>query len=229
MKRLLLRAVVVGLPVLAVSAIALLIDPFGYFSRGARLDSDRSIAQMLNPCMEKLIRFKRAPTPGILLGDSRMQSLNEYEIARLTGHRQTDLAYGGASLKEIIDSFWEATRVTELKGVSIGLNFPLYSDYNITYRTETLASIGSNPLLYLTNRTVLHATWLALMRRMGFSVDLGTPTVTRDVFWEQNLDVLRRYYDHYLPPGDFAVCTETRHSTAIHSLPDPYGWSAAGQ
>ena len=149
-----------------------------------------------------MIDYSRNPQPYILLGDSRMGELPAKEIADLTGKPYVNMAYGGGTLNEVVDTFWLADRLTKLKEVWIGLGFHLYNDYNYTTRTEAYLAIEKNPLLYFTNRTVVESTWYNVRYAYtGASGSLNDPTVTREQLWKQYLGPLTtKWYERYVYP-----------------------------
>jgi len=203
MPRLIRHAFLLLLPFAILAAAVVWIDPFDFFgiSRAIPERAKKSTAWALNPCIGKLSQFRRDPSPNILLGDSRMESLDEERVARAAGERYRNLSYGGASLREIVDTFWLADSLVPLKNVYIGLGFNLYSDYNVTYRTDSVKAMFENPALYFTNRTVLKASYLAARAAWtGADPRLGAPTEDRDTFWKSVLATYSEWYGRYTEP-----------------------------
>ncbi len=143
-----------------------------------------------------------------------MNEIDDAEVAALTGEPYFNLSYGGASLKEIIDTFWFAQRHVQLKKVYIGLNLNLYNDYNYTERTKTYLTIEKSPAIYFVNRTVLEAAWDdAYSRIRGVDLKLGVPKMSREEFWQYSLGPLTAaYYSRYVYPqryrGDLHAIAE---------------------
>ena len=177
-------------------------DPFCLFDSPfiAKEVKERS-AFPLNTCLTKLIAFRHDPNPNILLGDSRMGLIHPAEIERVSGARFTNLAYGGASLNELVDTFWTANRAVRLKAVYMGIGFSLYNDYNFTNRTEPAMAIIDTPLLYFTNLTVLKGAWYTFrLRYVGTDPGLGIPTITREQLWVDELQTHSNWAERYLTP-----------------------------
>jgi len=80
-------------------------------------------AYPLNYCLWKMPAFARHPASNLLLGDSRMDALKSERVKELTGTDYFNLAYGGATIREIIESFWFASRHASVSRVYIGINF----------------------------------------------------------------------------------------------------------
>ncbi len=177
-------------------------DPFCLFGSPfiAREVKERS-AFPLNTCLTKLIAFRHAPNANILLGDSRMGLIRPEEIERVSGAKFINLSYGGASLNEMVDTFWTANKAVPLKVVYMGFGFSLYNDYNFTNRTEPAMAIIDTPLLYFTNITVLKgAFYTARLRYAGTDPGLGLPTITREELWADELQTHSNWAERYLKP-----------------------------
>jgi len=149
--------------------------------------------------------FRRAPQGKILLGDSRMLALRTERLREASGEDYFNFAYGGASLREMIDTFWFAARRTKLEKVYIGLSLNVYNDYNVTDRAKLFTSVEENPALYFVNRTVLEsALYGAHSTLTGVDPQLGVPTMTRDAFWQDQLqNVTGAYYKSYVYPSKY--------------------------
>src|SRR5258707_577227 len=110
LKRLLLFSVPFGLYALFIY----LIDPYNYLGGPSIVGYDVKMrtAYPLNYCLWKMPAFAQRPTSQILLGDSRMGALKSERVKELTGTDYFNLAYGGATIREIVESFWFASRQT---------------------------------------------------------------------------------------------------------------------
>jgi len=155
----------------------------------------------LNTCLAKLIEFEQHPGANILLGDSRMGLIHPSEIERVSGKKFIDMSYGGASLNELVDTFWTANKAVALKSVYMGIGFSLYNDYHFTNRTEPAMAIIETPLLYFTNRTVLKGAWYtAQLRYSGVDPGLGQPLISPDELWKEELQDDSNWAERYLKP-----------------------------
>lgn len=198
------RAVLLALPLLLEVSAIIAIDPFNYFGISPIVPQQVKLetSYPLNACLWKMIDYARRPCPNLLLGDSRMLELAAPDVSRIAGRPFANMAYGGASLNEVVQTFWFASAETHLREVWIGLGFNMYDDYNYTDRTEAFQSIRQNPLLYFANRTVLKcAAYNVYYGYQRINPQIGVPHETRDQFWQEQLGPLTaRWYSRYVYP-----------------------------
>jgi hypothetical protein len=206
-RRLVKRGLVFGLPFCLYALFILLADPFDFLGASRAIPDDVKLQTsfQLNPCLWKMNEFRRAPRENVLLGDSRMMSLHSERIKELTGADFYNFAYGGASLREIIDTFWFAAGRVPLRRVYVGLNLTVYNDYNYTDRTKTYTTIERDPALYFVNRTVLESALYGTYSRLTKTdLKLGTPTLDREAFWRDQLEHGNAgYYRSYVYPARY--------------------------
>jgi hypothetical protein len=183
-------------------------DPFNFISTRS-LISDQvklPLANVLNMCLLKMIRLRREPAPNIMLGDSRMLEILDNRVSQMKGERYANMAYGGASLRECIETFWFASRLTQLHQVYLGVDLEIYNDYNLFDRTETYRSVEDNPALYFINRTVFQASaysaYTAFTRK---TLKLDAVNVDRKTFWNNELNgpQTTRLLQNYLYPTNY--------------------------
>lgn len=155
----------------------------------------------LNTCLAQMIQFEQHPKPNILLGDSRMGLLSTADIQQISGADYSNMSYGGASLNEVVDTFWTANKAVPLRNVYIGIGFNQYNDYNYSNRTEPAMVMINFPPLYFTNRIVLKAAWFtARMQYLGVDPDLTQPKATREQVWAGELAAHSNWSARYLKP-----------------------------
>lgn len=182
LKRLILFSVPFGLYALFIY----LADPFNFLRESSIISNQVKMrtAYPLNYCLWKMPVFTKQPQPNLLLGDSRMDAVTSERVKELTGENYFNLAYGGATLREIISSFWFASRHTRLHRVYIGLDFNLYTDYEQLDRTAEVLTIESAPACYFINRTVLRAALYGVAGQwLHYDPKIGAIAVDRDAFW----------------------------------------------
>lgn len=197
-----------SVPVLAYMLIITIADPFRLFS-GVSVFSDelkQKTARPLNPCLWKLVYFDRHPAAHILLGDSRMEGLPAAAVTVRTGQAYTNLAYGGATLNEIIDTFWFAANRQPLKSVVIGMNLNVYNGYAIYRRTEAVESFLTNRLLYFTNRNVAEAAYQTYRAAAtGVVPDLDRVWAEKEAFWDGIVAVQDVEYRRWAEPAAYRM------------------------
>ncbi len=206
-KLLLRKMVLFAVPLLIYALVIVAVDPYEFFgvSHLVPTEAKHEISFKLHYPLWKLLHYRDDPRPDILLGDSRMMGVSPDSVAAAAGGQWSNLAYGGASLEEILRSFWFADERTELKHVCIGLNFNLYSATNTKDRISEVDAILANPLLYFSDINVLDATGKLLQRQLlGKDAAVGRPPMSPDEFWRHQIESTTRiYYDNYRYPEDY--------------------------
>jgi hypothetical protein len=203
MIRLFRRLMLFSLPFWVYAIFVGATDPFNFFSRHSLISEQikEKTAALINPPLWKMNQFSRTPFENILLGDSRMGHLPTREIHSVSGQKYFDFSYGGASLREIVDTFWFAEKHAHLKNVVIGVNFSLYNERNVAARAGTYSQFCSNRLLYFVDHSVVKASILGAYADW-FNQDLtfGVPRMSRQEFWESQLQKAERMYSSYERP-----------------------------
>lgn len=203
-KRLLRRGLLFGLPFGLYALFVFVADPFDFVNRRSPVDArvKAETATQLNPAFWKMNQFARRPAPNILLGDSRMWLLDADDVTAVAGEDYVNLAYGGGTLREAIDTFWFAAKRTGLRKVYLGVSLDTYNETNYTERTKLFPAVKANPALYFVNRTVLQAAVYDVYSQLTKTdLKLGEPPMDRDAFWQYQLQHgLTRYFERYVYP-----------------------------
>src|SRR5690606_37804181 len=94
------------IPLLVYALFIVVIDPFNYLNAKSIIDGSlkEEISLHIEPHLYKMIKYENDPKKNIVIGDSRSNGLYYH----FDQERWSNLSYGGASLKEIIQSFWYA-------------------------------------------------------------------------------------------------------------------------
>jgi len=188
-------------PLAACAVIICLVDPFNFFNFCPLIPTRvKDPVSNLHYVLWKMPEYRRKPVENILLGDSRMGAVRAELVEEISGEHYYNFSYGGASLAEIIKTFWFADNLIQLKNVYIGINFNLYNSHVNGDRTQDYEHITQNPLLYVINPTVLEATWYDIKSVLGAKVNIGVPDMTREYFWKYQLEItasqMYRQYDY---------------------------------
>jgi hypothetical protein len=195
------------LPFVLYGLVIAAIDPYDYFGGPSpfSVESKRQVGLPLNYALWKVLDYRRAPTPNILLGDSRMMSMKPETIAEVAGLDYANLAYGGGSLREAIDTFWYADGLVTLERVCLGINLNNYSAYDNKDRVSEAVAILENPFLYLVNLNVLDAAAKLVTGAVtGKPARIGKPAGSREQFWRHQIDaVAREMYTNYTYPAAY--------------------------
>jgi len=194
------------LPFILAAGFIAAVDPFNFLPVKSVVSEEvkSTISPQLNPCLWKMNIFSQQPIDKILLGDSRMQGMKAEDIEAVSNERYFNFGYGGASLREVIDTFWFAAENAKLQKVYIGVNLNIYNDYENTNRTQVYKSIHDNPTLYFINRTVWQAALQSAYSQLtNEDLKIGAPTVSREQFWQDELEIMRSYYRKYVYPNKY--------------------------
>jgi len=207
MRRLLFKLVLLALPFVFYALGVFAVDPFDYFRVSSDLENafKSAVGGRLDPPLWKLLAYRRSPRAHILLGDSRMNSLDAEQVGAKIGEPVANLAYGGGSLNEAIRTFWIAVDRVPLKSVTIGVNLDTYNDSNMKDRVSPAQAVMNSPALYLCNRVVALGLWYSIRHAMtGWMPDIGRPPMAHDAFWRYQLDVTaKRFYSGYRKPVSY--------------------------
>jgi hypothetical protein len=191
MKRLLLRGLLLALPFVVVGALIVAVDPFDYFGV-SHLVSDsvkEETSGKLHYTLWKLGKFKRNPGSRLILGDSRMAGLRTSDVDRVAGEPYANVAYGGGTIAEAVDTYWFAAERAHLEAVYLGIGFINFNAFQAVNRVPEAEAMLANPALYLSNRLVLRAALLAgFVQASGRQVNVEAPGMTREAFWRFQLE-----------------------------------------
>lgn len=182
-------------------------DPFNYYRKESFIPTSVKLqtSYKFHYPLWKLNEYSRYPIENILLGDSRTDALGTSAIEQDTKTKWYNLAYGGATIPEIIETFWFAAKQTQLKKVYIGLNFNLFNSYKRMDRATEAENIINEPLLYPFNKTVAKAFFYSLYYAVtGEDPEIGKPTMPPDEFWNFQLEKsAANYYSPFRFADDF--------------------------
>ncbi len=141
--RLLRSVALVLLPILLYYGFFLAFEPNNYFGLRSETRSGSAIGV--------LRAYEKNPATSIIIGDSRVAHISAEEAGAAAGRPFANIAYGGASLRELIDLLsWWLERYPDIDEVVFGLSF--YT-LNASYDTDRFANIKQsldNPVAYLT-------------------------------------------------------------------------------
>jgi hypothetical protein len=113
----------------------------------------------VNPVLWDTFAYLHAPSPYVVIGDSRAQLISLDHLKKRTGREHKLLSATAAKLNEIVDYFWFADSQTKLSRVYVVLNFNMFNYYAFADRVAGATASIRNPLLYVFNQSVLESTW----------------------------------------------------------------------
>jgi len=197
------------IPLLVYALFIVVIDPFNYLNAKSIIDGSlkEEISLHIEPHLYKMIKYENDPKKNIVIGDSRSNGLYYH----FDQERWSNLSYGGASLKEIIQSFWYAAERENLDSVVIGINLMLYNKYNKRFWVEETVSRKSNFFSYAFN----HYTFQSSIKLVNsyFSDEANpveTPEVHKDSvelakreFWKMKLLETDKFFRRVEYPDEY--------------------------
>lgn len=218
MKCFFLRVLLFLVPILLYIFFVVYIDPYNilFSENNPKLSElESQISYKINYPLYKLKAYSDNPTDIILLGDSRTDKLNTEIFDGLTKMKSTNLAYGGGTLPEIVETFWYATKFHELKVVFIGVNFNLYSEDNNMNRVNEASELLISPLSYLFSRYCFKSTFLIIKSLItNDETNIEKPNLNKAEFWKYQLESSannfyraykypKRYFTHLLEISNY--------------------------
>jgi hypothetical protein len=192
MKYFIARILLFSMPFILYVLLALYIDPYNILrtEHNPKLNKLKSeISYKLNYPLYKLKGYAVNPTDVILLGDSRVDKLKTEAFESLTKKTVTNLAYGGGTLTEVIETFWYVVGLHEVKEVYIGVSFFNYNEtINMDRVSEAKEMTNSLPL-YLFSSYCFKSTFLISKSLVtNEKIDIGVPFQNREEFWRYQLE-----------------------------------------
>jgi hypothetical protein len=184
-----------------VGAFNFVVDPYDLAGRNLLHLSQSQLSQIRNDRLVEIARFNRDPRNILVLGDSRGQALTEQYFAE-RGFAVSNLAYGGGTIYEAIDTFWFAVGRVEVKEIVFVVPFNSWSESDRGNLVKNAVDLVDHPAKYYANADILRASLANLSANLLGNVH-GTqaPPMTKDAFWRYQLDYnARSYYERWQKP-----------------------------
>lgn len=203
MKRFIIRCILLVIPFLIYALTILVVDPFDYLNLSNDDDRDRKddIAYHVEPHLLRIDKFHNRPGHNIVLGDSRSNGL----FRRIDSDRWRNLAYGGSSLQEIIETFWWASGETKLDTVLIGINLNLYNKYNKKFWVQETLERRKNFFSYAFNRYSFQSALLILESFISDTLVVTyEPSASKEEFWKYTIETMgEKFYQQFGYPDEY--------------------------
>jgi hypothetical protein len=201
------RLFVFSIPFLIYLIIACWIDPYNII----HAEKNKKIAELeskvpyeLNRPLYELQIYKNHPTDVILLGDSRTELLKSSLFGELLNMETTNMAYGGGTIPEIVDTFWYISKSHALKQVYIGLSFNLFNEHDDFNRVPEATGLIDSPVSYLFSQYCSKSVYLIIKSLISQKdADLGIAKVNKEELWQLLLGRVSKSYAYYKFPVSF--------------------------
>lgn len=197
-----------SVPSIVYLIIACWIDPYNIIHKennSKLIELKSQISYKLNSRLYKLQQYSEQPTDVVLLGDSRTNRLKSSTFEKLTQMKTTNLAYGGGTLPEIIDTFWYITKIHDVKQVYIGINFNLFNEHNSMNLVKGAIKLKESPISYLFSNYCFKSLFLIIKSSITRkNVNIGIPNLNKEEFWKYQLESsAANFYRIYKYPNSY--------------------------
>lgn len=185
-----------NLSVIALVALcALVLGSFNYvvdpYNKNRKFNFDLPKPQVSEPMhypLFKTLEFAYQPKDTLLLGDSRTAALKAKYFKDLGNASVFNMAYGGGTAFEIIDSFWFAVGQHDVERVYIGMPFNVYSEANRSNRfKEAKALIEGSAAYYFSPFVAKTGVYNIASKIQGKNIKSEAPNMSKEQFWKFQL------------------------------------------
>lgn len=184
--------------------IILIVDPYDYF--GISIFENDMIKKEIaieadHGRRYEFIRYRKNPQKNIIIGDSQLQHLDETTIP---GGRWAQLSTPGSGIEDEVYILEELTKHYKLDTVLLGVNpfeFVYQESATPLPVTKSAYKLTRKPYLYFFDRCVYSATFdyiYSITFNKGL-ITKDTPDMSKDVFWNKQLDFARRHLNNKTP------------------------------
>jgi hypothetical protein len=203
MKQFLKNILILSAPFVVYLVLVAVVDPFNYLNISRTVDTTlkEGISQEVEPHLYRIIRFENDPKRNISLGDSRANNLARV----LDSGSWANLSFGGASLKETIQTFWWLVEEYEVDTVLIAVSFSNYNKYNKRFWVEETLNIKKNAFSYAFSKYTFRSTVLLIKNSLFHqNVNLNTSRLSKTEFWENHINTVpKKYFEKYAYPDNY--------------------------
>lgn len=194
-------------PLLIYVVLFFWIDPYDHFRVEHRPDIEkleRQIAYRLNYPLYKLNRASRVHSTVLFLGDSRVNLFDEQLLVSTFEKPVLNMAYGGGTLAEAIETFKILSSEHSIEEVYFGLNFNRYNAAVRRNRVIEANQIASSWLSSIFNKyTIKSVVFICYSYLTESEINVEESKKNKDNFWAHQLSVASRiYFDSYVYPSE---------------------------
>lgn len=195
-------------PFLLMTSILIFIDPYNVIRQERNeklLNLKRQISYKKNYALYKLQEYYYNPTDIVILGDSRANHLSRQSFDSISGEKVTNLAYGGGTIQEIVETFGIINKMHKLKKVYIGINFNLYNALNVRNSVKAANKLRNSISSYLFSRYCIESSFLIIKSLItNENINIEKPPYSKEEFWEHQLKVSGpNFYKNYKYPSKY--------------------------
>ena len=201
MKKFLKHSLIWSLPLLLLFAIIIYIDPYSMYHPNRTFNQVRyDITYSFDQGRRyKIIDFLNHPSLNIIIGASEINTITRTDIPE-SGWQS--LSFGGAPLEESMDLFWKIVEQHKIKTIILAPEFIKYynaclGDYYTWSSSQSAKAyeLYADKLEYLLDKNVIKSSFYCLAEKFGFKSTKNKPKMSKDEFWDYQLNYARGQYD----------------------------------
>jgi hypothetical protein len=198
------RGLILSIPLIVYLVVIVIIDPFNYLKisyKAVDTSVKATIAGEVSPHMYKLLNYRNNPARNIVFGDSRTNAL----YRSFDSDQWGNLAFGGGTIKEIVDAFWYAADIQELDTVLIGVNLNLYNKFNKRFYVEETIAATNNFFSYAFTKSVLRSSFSIIQHLIFKNKELNyQSSLSKEEFWNFQLtDTPEKFFKKIEYPDNY--------------------------
>lgn len=200
-KRLIKKVLLFTTPLMLLFLLNYSVDPFN-INRLVSLSLDKkTIACYFNERLWKLNTIVHNPQKYIILGDSRSARFSEEKLYKISGKNFVNLSLSGATLPEIIDTFWFVISNYIPQEVVFCINFDRFNDWQKANGVDQAIATLNNPLMnYIQPETCKAVAALLMQHFFSTKMVSQAPPMSCDDFWNYQLEEIDLGYQRYVFP-----------------------------
>ncbi len=200
MKWFIKHLLIVSSPILLYMVCIVAVDPFNLYDLCDYWDGvDKKYVGLKSN--DILYNYRRLPTNSnekVLLGDSRMHSLKEEQIANLTGEQYMNYACKGSTIPEIYEIFNALMDRNETSTIVLGLNLELLNEDFNRNRTSQVSKILNNRFLPIFDRSTPAVVYNLLEATYAPKEYYVNKSATaKQKLWAKVMNKQKTYFDSY--------------------------------
>ncbi len=202
MKRFLFKISLFSIPFVLYLLLVAVADPFNYLNGTGIIDPAlrAEIANETEPHLYKMIAFEHAPKKNIALGDSRTNGLFQF----FPTENWANMAYDGASIREIVETFWWLEPQIKMDTVLIGINLRQYNAYHKRAWVSETIERKSNFFSYAFSSYTFNATMGSLRNYFGGQLIPTQQERPKDEFWQYQLNSMApKFFERFAYPQEY--------------------------
>lgn len=189
-----------SLPFLFMLLLNYIIDPYNLNRKIPSFLEKKETACFFNERLWKLNNFLQNPQPYIILGDSRSARFNAEQITNIANKDFINLSFSGATLIEIIDTFWFITTQIKPKELYLCINFDRFNDWQKANAVHEAITTINNPFLHYLQPQTTKIVY-SLIRNTLFKKKLSqAPPVDQAAFWDIQIAEADQGYKRFTFP-----------------------------